>query len=51
MTAFKLLPGKPANIVRVVKSRRLSWAGHVARLEECRSSFKIVTDTPNGKRP
>ena len=33
------------NIVRVFKSRRLRWAGHVARMEEGRSAFKI------GKRP
>ena len=31
------------NIVRVNKSRRLRWAGHVARMEEGRSSFKILT--------
>ena len=31
------------NIVRVIKSRRLSWAGHVARMEEGRSAFKILT--------
>ena len=29
------------NIVRVIKSRRLRWAGHVARMEEVRSAFKI----------
>jgi hypothetical protein len=29
------------NIVRVIKSRRLRWAGHVARMEEDRSHFKI----------
>ena len=29
------------NIVRVIKSRRLRWAGHVARMEEGRSAFKI----------
>ena len=29
------------NIVRVIKSRRLRWAGHVARMEEDRSAFKI----------
>ena len=28
------------NIVRVIKSRRLRWAGHVARMEENRSAFK-----------
>ena len=31
------------NIVRVIKSRRLRWAGHVARMEEDRISFKILT--------
>ena len=34
------------NIVRVIKSRRLRWAGHVARMEEDRSAFKIFTDKP-----
>ena len=36
------------NIVRI-KSRRLRWAGHVARMEEGRSAFKILTGTPIGK--
>ena len=31
------------NIVRVIKSRRLRWAGLVARMEEGRSAFKILT--------
>ena len=39
------------NIVRVIKSKRLRWAGHVARMEESRSPFKILTSTPAGKRP
>ena len=39
------------NIVRVIKSRRLRWAGHVARIEEARSAFKILTGKPAGKRP
>ena len=39
------------NIVRVIKSRRLRWAGLVARMEEGRSSFKILTGKPKGKRP
>ena len=34
----------------MIKSRRLRWAGHVARIEEARSAFKILTDTPAGKR-
>ena len=39
------------NIVRVIKSRRLRWAGYVARMEERRSAFKILTGKPTGKRP
>ena len=38
------------NIIRVIKSRRLRWAGHVARMEEGRSAFKILTGKPTGKR-
>ena len=37
------------NIVKVIKSRRLTWAGHVARMEEGRSAFKILTGKPTGK--
>ena len=36
-------------IVRVIMSRRLRWAGHVARMKEDRSSFKILTGTPTRK--
>ena len=38
------------NIVRVIKSRRLRWAGHVARMEEGRRAFKNLTDKLAGKR-
>ena len=38
-------------IVRVIKSRRLRWAGNVARMEEVRSAFKILTGKPTVKRP
>ena len=37
--------------VRVIKSRRLRWAGYVARMEKGRSAFKILTGTPAGKKP
>ena len=36
---------------RMVKSRRLRWVGHLARMEEGRRAFKTLTDTPTGKRP
>ena len=39
------------NTVRVIKSRRLRWAGHVTRMEKGISPFKILTGTPTGKRP
>ena len=39
------------NIVRVFKSRRLRWAGHVAKMEEGKSAFKILIGIPTGKRP
>ena len=35
----------------MIKSRRLRWSGHVARMEEGRSSFKILTGEHIGKRP
>ena len=38
------------NIVRVIKSRRLRWAGHLARIKEGRSAFKILTGKLTGKR-
>ena len=35
----------------MIKSRTLRLAGHVARMDESRSAFKVLTDTPTGKRP
>ena len=37
--------------VYIYKSRRLRWAGNVARMEEGRSAFKILTGKPTGRRP
>jgi len=37
------------NKVRVIKSRSLRWAGHVARMKEGRSAFKILKGTLAGK--
>ena len=39
------LYGSP-NIVSLIKSRRLGWAGHVPKIEEVRSAFKIITGKP-----
>jgi hypothetical protein len=39
------------NIVRMIKSRRMRWAGHVACTGEGRGVFKILVGMPEGKRP
>ena len=39
------------NIVRVVKSRRMRWAGHVARMGEGRGMHRVLVGKPEGKRP
>jgi hypothetical protein len=39
------------NIVRVIKSRRMKWAGHVARKGERRGVYRILVGKPERKRP
>ena len=39
------------NIVRVIKSRRMRWAGHVARMGEERGVYRFLVGKPEGKRP
>ena len=39
------------NIVRVVKSRRMRWAGHVARMGEDRGVHRVLVGKPQEKRP
>jgi len=39
------------NIERVVKSRRMRWAGHVARIGEGRGVHRVLVGKPEGKRP
>jgi hypothetical protein len=39
------------NIVPVIKSRRMRWAGHVARMEEERGVYRVLVGKPEGKRP
>ena len=38
------------NIVRVIKSRRMRWAGHVARMGEERGVYRIFVGKPEGRR-
>jgi hypothetical protein len=39
------------DIIRQVKSRRMRWAGHVARMGKERKVYKILVGKPEGKRP
>jgi hypothetical protein len=39
------------NIVRVIKSRRMRWAGQVARMGEGRGAYRALVGRPEGKRP
>jgi len=39
------------NIVRVIKSRRMGWAGHVARMGEERVVYRVLVGKPEEKRP
>jgi hypothetical protein len=39
------------SIVRVIKARRMRWAGHVARMGEMRGSYNILVGRPEGRRP
>jgi hypothetical protein len=39
------------NIIRVIKSRRMRWARHVARMGEKRDAYGILVGRPEGRRP
>jgi len=39
------------NNVRVIKSRRMRWAGHVARMGQRRGVYMVLVGKPKGKRP
>jgi hypothetical protein len=40
-----------SNIIRIIKSRRMRWAGHVARMGEKRNVYRLLVGKPEGKRP
>jgi hypothetical protein len=39
------------SIIRIIKSRRMRWAGHVARMVENRNAYRLLVGNPEGKRP
>jgi hypothetical protein len=40
-----------SSIIRIIKSRRKRWAGHVARMGEKRNSYRLLVGNPEGKAP
>jgi hypothetical protein len=39
------------NIIRMIKSRRMRWIGHVVRMGEKRNAYRILVGKPEGKSP
>jgi hypothetical protein len=39
------------SIIRIIKSRRMRWAGHVARIGAKRNAYRLLVGKPEGKKP
>jgi hypothetical protein len=39
------------SIIRIIKSRRIRWVGHVVRMEENRNAYRLLVGKPEGKSP
>jgi hypothetical protein len=39
------------SVIRIIKSRRIKWVGHVARMREKRNVYRLLVGKPEGKRP
>jgi hypothetical protein len=39
------------SIIRIIKSRRMRWAGHIARKGEKRNAYRLFVGKPEGRRP
>jgi hypothetical protein len=39
------------SLIRVIKSRRMRWAGHVVRMGEKRNAYRLLVGKPEGKKP
>ena len=41
----------PPNVVLVIKSKRMRWAGHVTCMEETKGVYRVLVEKPDEKRP
>jgi hypothetical protein len=39
------------SIIRIVKARRMRWAGHVTRMGEKRNAYRLLVGKPEGRKP
>jgi hypothetical protein len=39
------------DVIRMIKSRRMRWEGHVARMEEKKNTYRVLVEYPEGKTP
>jgi hypothetical protein len=39
------------SIIRIIKSRRMRWAGHAAQIGEKKNAYRLLVEKPRGKRP
>jgi hypothetical protein len=39
------------SIIRIIKARRMRWAGHVARMRDKRNAYRLLVGKPEGRRP
>jgi hypothetical protein len=46
-----LYSSRSTSIIRIIKSRRMRWVGHVARMGEKRNAYILLVGKPEGKRP
>jgi hypothetical protein len=40
-----------SSIIRIIKARRMRWAGHVARMGEKSNAYRLMVGKPEGRRP
>jgi hypothetical protein len=45
------LYSSPSTVIRIIKSRRMRWAGHVARMGEKKNAYRLLVGKPERKRP
>jgi hypothetical protein len=48
---YDISPFSSPNIIQVIKSRGIKWAGHVARVGARRGTYKVWMEKPKGRRP